>query len=453
MSLPANFRSHLRANNKKGEVLIGIIIALGVFMILSQAVMVLAFSAYDLVSYTRARISARHIASEEIETIRNAPYDDVGTIGGIPAGIFEQERQVLRNGQTYTVRTRIGYVDDEFDGTFPEDTLSTDYKRVRVDVSWGGLQESNFSEVTMVTDIAPDGIETEVGGGTLSILVFNALGEPVPQALVEVTANTNPPVDTSYFTSDTGRVVIPGAPICTSCYQITVSKDGYSTDRTYSVEEIENPTKPMATIIEANLTEISFTIDEYASLALVTVNTEDLEFTPLPNQVVRIYGEKKIGTDGLDNPVYKFDQEIVTDSTGTLTIEELEWDTYHLELPDDTTNDIAYTNPLNPLAVSPGEDVNLQIALTPDTESSLSLNFQNSSNELVASVAATLKDDTGFEASATTGLDGSVNFGQVFFNNLEDKLYTIIATASGYLPYQNTIVVNGDTKSTGLLSQ
>lgn len=435
----------------RGEVLIGIIIALGIFMILSQAVMVLAFSAYDLVSYTRARISARHIALEEMETIRNAPFDDVGTIGGIPSGIFEQERQVFRNGQTYTVRTRVNYIDDPFDGLSPTDTLPTDYKRVRVDVSWGGIAQSSFSEVTIVTDIAPDGIETLEGGGTLSILVFDANGEPVPQAQVQiVAASTTPPVNTSYFTSDTGRVTIPGAPICTSCYQITVTKEGFSTDRTYSVSEIENPLKPQATVLEQQLTEISFTIDEFASLALVT--TSNTDFLPLPDQIVRVHGEKIIGTDGLDNPVYKFDQDVVTDASGALNIEELEWDTYHIALPPDSTSDIAFTNPISPLAVAPNEIINLQVALTTDSTSSLALRFRNSLDEPVASVAATLKDDTGFEATASSGVEGAPNFGQVFFEALEDKLYTIIATASGYTEHQSNITVSGDTTENILLN-
>lgn len=446
MSLPSTRKF------SQGEVLIGIIIALGIFVILSQAVMALAFSAYDLVSYTRARISARHIALEEIETIRNASFENVGTIGGIPSGIFEQERLVLRNGQSYTVRTRVNYIDDTFDGVSPADLLPADYKRVRVDVSWGGLAESSFSEVTLVTDIAPNGIETIVGGGTLAVLVFDASGEPVPQAQVRIEASTVPPIDTSYFTSDTGRVTLPGSPACTSCYKITVTKDGFSTDSTYSTSEVENPLKPQATILEAQLTETSFTIDRLSSLSLQSVSTEESGFAVLPNQIIRINGQKTIGTDGLDNPVYKFDQEVVTDGNGALSIDELEWDTYQLSLPSDSTSNIIYSNPISPFTVAPSESTNLLVALTADDGPSLALNFQDSSSAPVASVAAILKDNLGFEASASSGIEGTASFGQVFFNSLEDKLYTLIATASGFVEHQSNITVNGDTIETILLN-
>ena len=221
----------LLPRNRRGDTIIGVLIALAIFLILSQAIVSLAFSVYDLIAFTRSRVSARNIALESMEIIRNAPYDDVGTTGGIPDGIFTQEQSVNRNGQAYTIRTRISYVDDPFDGVAPDDTLPTDYKRVRIDVSWGGIQASTASEVTLVSDIAPQGVETTTGGGTLSILVFDANGNPVPQAQVHLVASTtSPPVDTSYYTSDLGRVTIPGAPTCDSCYQITVTKDGYSTD-------------------------------------------------------------------------------------------------------------------------------------------------------------------------------------------------------------------------------
>lgn len=446
MSLPATGKF------SRGEVLIGIIIALGIFVILSQAVMALAFSAYDLVSYNRARISARHIALEEIETIRNASFEDVGTIGGIPSGVFEQERKVQRNGQSYTVRTRVNFVDDPFDGVSPADLLPADYKRVRVDVSWGGLAESSFSEVTIVTDISPKGIETVAGGGTLSVLVFDASGQPVPQATVHVEASTTPPVNASYYTSDTGRVTLPGSPVCSSCYKISVTKNGYSQDRTYSTTEIENPLKPQATILEAQLTETSFTIDKFASLSLRSVGTESQNFSALPNQIIRLHGQKIIGTDGLDNPVYKFDQEVVTDGNGALSIGELEWDTYEISLPPDNPSHIAYSNPISPFSVAPTTRTNLLVSLAAVTGQSLALNFLDASSSPVASVAATLKDSQGFEASASSGVSDAANYGQVFFDSLENKLYTLIATASGFLEHQSNITVNGDTAVTILLN-
>ena len=437
---------------KKAQALIGVIIALGIFLILSQAVLTLAFSIYDLISYTRARVSARHIALESMEIVRNASYDNVGTVGGIPNGIFIQEQTIDRNGQGYTIRTSIVYIDDPFDGVSPLDTLPTDYKRVRIDVSWGGIAESNLSEVTVVTDIAPQGIETTIGEGTLSILVFDAAGQPVPQASVQIVAtDTTPPVNATYFTSDLGRVTLPGSPVCNSCYQITVTKAGMSTDRTYSTSEVENPTKPLVTVLGGQLTETSFNIDEFARLELTSFGEGPI-FVALPNQIIRLRGEKTIGTNGLDEPVYKFDQELVTDSGGQLSIEELEWDNYHISLPSDSTVDIAGTNPISPFSVIPLDDVVLLVSLAPDNGSSLLAQFEDGSGGLVTLAEATLTDGLGYESTNTSGIEGTPNYGQVFFGSLEDKVYTLTVTTPGFLEYTSDISIIGDSNERIILT-
>jgi len=436
---------HLSKKLKSGQSLIGVIIAIGIFVILSQAVVTLAFSAYDLISFTRARISARHIAIESIETIRNVSYNNVGTIGGIPSGIFPQEQQIQRNGQIYTIRTNIIYVDDPFDGTAPDDILPTDYKRVKIEVSWGGIRPSSFNEVSLVTDIAPRGVETMQGGGTISILVFDSLGKPIPQAEVRIVAQeVNPPVNATYYTNSSGRLILPGAPICSSCYQISVTKTGMSTDRTYSTSEIANPTKPHITVIESQLTEVSFSIDLFARLNISTRGASPI-FPALGGQTLRIRGEKIIGTDGLDNPVYKFDQDVITDINGNLTIEQLEWDNYYISLPPDSTMEIAGTNPISPISANPGNNINLLVSLVPDNAGSLLAVFRDSTNSPVASVATTLKDNSGYEATAASGQSQDPNFGQVFFDGLADKAYTLIATASGFLENISNIDIRGDT--------
>lgn len=442
----------LPVQTKRAQIYIGVIISIGIFLILSQAVASLAFSVYDLVGYTRARVSARNIAQEQIELIRNAPYDDVGTVGGIPAGIFEQTETTSRNGLTYTTRTRISYVDDPFDGVAPTDTLPNDYKRVRVDVSWGGIAESRASEVTLVTDISPKDIESSVGGGTLSILVFDANGQPVSQAEVQISETvTNPQVNATYYTSDTGYVTLPGAPACNTCYQITVTKAGMSTDRTYSTSEVTNPTKPLATVLDGQLTEVSFSIDNFASLSLTTLGAKP-DFPALGGQIVRVRGEKTIGTDGLDNPVYKYDQDVVTDAGGALSIDQLEWDNYHILLPVDTTMQIAGLNPLSPISINPSDSINLLVSMVPKNGSSLLSSFEDGSGNLVASVSATLSDGTGFVATDSSGVSGQPDFGQTFFNGLADKVYTLIATASGFVDFNNSVTISGDVNERIILT-
>ena len=121
-------------NKQTGEVYIGVLIALALFAMLSQTVILLANTGYELIGFTRARNVARELAAQKIEYARNLPYDSIGTVGGIPAGTLVQTENVPINGQEYKVSTEVVYVDDPFDGVAPTDIVPNDYKRVRIDV-------------------------------------------------------------------------------------------------------------------------------------------------------------------------------------------------------------------------------------------------------------------------------------------------------------------------------
>jgi len=214
---------------QKGQTFIGFLISVAILTILSSALFTLVLTSYEMITFTRARVTARHLGQQYLENIRNLAYEDIGTQGGIPTGQLPQTVNLVRNGLNYRVKTDIVYVDDPFDGSVPADFLPTDYKRIRVDVSWEGLAESDINPVTLITDIAPKGLESAEGGGTLSVLVFNANAEPVGQAVVTIIANeVTPQINLSLLTNDSGRLFLPGAPACDACYQITATKDGYS---------------------------------------------------------------------------------------------------------------------------------------------------------------------------------------------------------------------------------
>src|SRR3972149_3728932 len=92
-----------------GQSLVGILIALAVFSILGHAIFTLTSSSFTLVALSRARTTARHLAQEKIEFIRNLPYDNVGTAGGIPSGPLPQTENLTRNGLNFLVTTSVIY--------------------------------------------------------------------------------------------------------------------------------------------------------------------------------------------------------------------------------------------------------------------------------------------------------------------------------------------------------
>jgi hypothetical protein len=433
-----------------GQTLLSTIIGIAIFLILANALFTLIRGTFQVTSFNRARITARHLAQEKIEFIRNLTYDDVGTVGGIPAGPLLQEETISRNGLSYTVKTDIIYVDDTFDQTVPSDLLPTDYKRVRVEVSWDGLAASRKNPVVFVTDIAPRGVETTANGGTLSIFVIDANGQPVPQADVQITASTTPQVNLSLQTGDNGRIILPGAPTCTACYQLTATKSGYSSERTYGTNEIANPAKPHLTILTNQLTEITFSIDQLSNLSILTTSNRATSFAPLGNVSFQMRGSKTLGTSTDGTPVYKYNQTLTTDSSGSLVLSNIEWDTYQLLMNTGSSLDFSGTNPKLPIILNPGSSSTISLATDTHTTNSLLVTFVNATQQQIASVSGTLTGAT--PETILSGESTNPDFGQVFFPNLSATSYQLTATASGYIDYSSSISVSGRTQETVVLT-
>jgi len=260
---------------KKGFTLIEALIAVFLIVIIFVGIVGAFVASMKILVQSKARATALSLANQRIEEIRNLPYDDVGTVGGIPQGEIPQTETRTLNGIEFTIKTTIIYIDDPFDGVAPDDPIPSDYKRVKVKVSWPTMIGG---EVTLISDISPKGIETTEGGGTLLITVLNASGEPVGQAEVRVKNDqVSPSIDATYLTDDYGNLLLPGAPASTEAYQVWVEKSGYSSQRTYSRTEIANPLKPHLSVYEGELTEASFAIDLLGSLSIETRAQESFD--------------------------------------------------------------------------------------------------------------------------------------------------------------------------------
>jgi hypothetical protein len=428
----------------KGQTLISVLISLALFSILSHALFTLVTSSYSISTFNRARTSAKHLAQEKIEEIRNMPYDSIGTVGGIPSGSILQTQTVPINGLNYIIKQSVIYIDDPFDQQVPRDLLPTDYKRVRVDISWEGLAASGKNPVTLISDISPAGIETTSGGGTLSVLVFDSNVLPVQQAEVTIVATTTiPQVNLTLKTDVNGRVILPGAPTCkTPCYQITVTKSSYSTDRTYSSTEVANPDKPNLTVIVGKLSEVSLSIDKLSTINIFSTKDKNNNFDPLPNITFNMRGEKTIGTDDDDQPVYKYKKTLTTDSTGKVTTPNLEWDNYHITVGSGI-GDISAANPYLPVILLANKNIDFKFAISTHSSNSVLVTFVNPASVQIASVSARLYDGAGFETTASSGASPNPDFGQIFWANLTKKIYHLAASASGYLNFNGNIDVAG----------
>ncbi|MFZ2555941.1 MAG: carboxypeptidase-like regulatory domain-containing protein [Minisyncoccia bacterium] len=218
------------------------------------------------VSNNKARAGAIALANERLEYIRSLPYNSIGTVGGIPAGLIAQSETIVLNDVTYTRRTFVSYEDDPNDGTGGADSngVIIDYKAAKSSVSW--TVRGNVHTLTLVSRVSPPGIETSIPGGTLSFNVLDAALVPVSSAQIRIVNTTlNPAIDMTTYTDLAGLASVIGAPPG-SGYQISVSKSGYSNAQTYGTTATNtNPIPAHLGVALNQTTAATFAIDVTSS--------------------------------------------------------------------------------------------------------------------------------------------------------------------------------------------
>jgi len=247
------------------EMLVGISIISMVFVTLFASFQAMLTFA----ERNRLRANALMLANEHIEVIRALPFDSIGTVAGLPSGTIPQLVTITYDNHAYTRRTFIQYVDDPSDGLGAADTLTADYKRIKVEIGYE-FRGSTHS-FSLVTTIAPKSQESLAGAGILRINVVDATNDPVPLASIHLLNSTvATSVDISTFTNASGTISFPGA-WAGGGYEIFISKDGYSSAQTY-VSDVANPnpTPSPYNVAENSITEVFFKIDLLSSIHLLT---------------------------------------------------------------------------------------------------------------------------------------------------------------------------------------
>ena len=263
-------------NRSRGMTFIDTVVGVSIMLLIFLGVFAAFQLSVDVVLNNKARAGAIALANERMEYIRSLTYSQVGTVGGIPAGVIPQYETIALNGVTYTRRTYIQYADDAGDGLGGFDTngITADYRALRSDVYW--TSRSGERHITVLSRMSPggSGIESTVPGGTLTLNIVNSASQPVSSAQIHVTNPSTTPaslaVDFITYTNVNGTASFIGA-TSTGAYQITVTKSGYSTAQTYSVTSQNTSPNPGHLTVSANQTTSgTFGID---LLAQKTINT------------------------------------------------------------------------------------------------------------------------------------------------------------------------------------
>ncbi len=341
---------HKKSENKQQAfTLVEMVIGIGIFMVLAVAVIGAYAALTSTIKAARLKVITSSLAAEQLEVVRNLPYSDVGTISGNPNGSLPDQvnpTQVSREGVDFDIYYEVTFLDDPADGTIlaGTDANPADYKQVKMFV----FNTLTSQTATFITNISPKGLEAMGIGGALSIVVFNATGQPVPGTTVSITnALLNPTISLSRTTDNAGRVLEVGLPASVNGYHITATKTGYTSDQTYPItQQNPNPINPDATVAVGVVTAVSLQIDLVSTLNLRTL---DKVCQPVNGVGVNVKGAKLVGT----NPdVLKFNQNF-TSAGGLITLSNLEWDTYYPTLIPGQGYLLRGTSPVQEVTVLP----------------------------------------------------------------------------------------------------
>ncbi len=526
--------------------------------------------ALDTTNQVQAKTTAVSLANARLELLRSMTYDDIGTVGGIPQGSIPQVETVTINGRDFTIRTLIYWVDDPADGLGADDVnqITTDYKEAKVEVSWETRRGSD--QIFLLTRMTPRGMESTVGGGTLTVNVFNANLQPVEGADVRIlNTTTTSTIDTIRSTNVDGAAVFGGAPAAPQ-YQLFVTRPGYSSAQTHQATTTNpNPTTQPVTVVAGENTTLLFQIDrvsqlvlrtlapgvtntitdDFSSLNLVAATTSltwtgsvwelaggpssyesngsllttpfapsplarwetlqvdavtgpdtslrvqvlgglgtsslavipnsdlagnetgfttspinllpldvseypviALQFlltsatssaspllqswqlsyteteTTVPNVDLELRGSKVIGQDGAGVNIPKLQEVVTTDTTGAVTVTDLEWDQYRITAQG--TWVVSSACPFVPIDISPNSTTNIDLTVVPAPARSLRVGVRGSGGAPLSGAEVTLSSsDAGLSVSQTTNSCGQVWFGSGL-SEADD--YQVNVTAPGY---------------------
>lgn len=488
MDLPIKYKS------SKAFTIVELAIAVAIFGIISTGLVAIFTSGIQLVRSNQFTVAAVNVANEKIEVIKNLPYSEVGTIGGIPSGSIPQTATETLNGREFTITTSIRYIDDAYDDVAPTDTVNTDYKQVRLQVSWE--DSSDPDPVTLTANISPNGLETTEGGGTLWIEVYDPLTEsidPVADATVTIEApDVTPAVSITSTTDENGRYILIGAPPGIEAYHVTITKDGYSTAQTYDRDPVTNPNPLPAhlNVVEGQVTTEYFQIsplvdsltvrfqedDDKVTLChiqsgaetTITVSTNSVD-THIVNHgdylgpcngdydhtkdgvatTFLIHGEKSIGTDLEGLPIYKYSQTLTTNTSGEVTISDFESDTYHIIYDEEAEDYVITAHSLAlPMILLPSTVSYITFDLAPYEEYTALLNIVDHDGLPLTDATVHVYDGASYDQTQY-----SYHYGQVFFSGLFPTSYSIEISQDGYDTYTGTLIIAGNENQTLTLSE
>lgn len=379
------------SREQRGLTLVEVLVGTAIFLTVAVAAYGSFAGLFKIVNLAQYQELAINVANEQMEIIRNMPYQDVGVVGSLLNGNVPHIQTITRGGVQFNVEAIIRGIDLPADGVAggtPNDTNPLDNKLVSLTVSCAAC--GNTQPLTITGQVAPLALENTGNTGSIFVHVHDSSGKPIQGANVAVT-NTQTSQTTNDVTDDTGTLALVGVPPGANAYHIVVTKTGYSSDQTYP-----GGNNPDTNVVTGQVSETYFFIDKVSSFVIASVSPT---CQPVPNYDFHLTSSKETAPG-----VPKYSQNKQTDGSGQLTLSSLEWDTAGYTLtPTDAAYDLSGSNPMSPIALNPGATVNLQLVAVPHDQSALMISVIDDTTKQPISGAAVRLYGNGYDETETTG--------------------------------------------------
>ncbi len=360
----------------------------------------------------KVRTLAGALANEQMEYLRNLPYDSLSTQNGtiLPHGTIPDSQTVTRGGVSLTLNTAIIFVDDAFDGcaipagpgvyectdgtvSNAQDVVPVDYKRINVEALKVGTPTVL---VKLSSNAAAKAAETPTNTGIILVKIIDAEGLPVADATVDITNNDNS-VTIQGLTNAQGYLFVANLPPDNqNGYHIVATKNGYSTDFTTSrTSQNPNQFQPDVDVNIQQVTIQTLAIDRLADMVVTVVSESG---TPVTNVSITATSNKITATNP-DTPKNIYNQ--TTDGSGVATFSDIEWDSYSLSTPSGYY--LVNTSPYQDVSVDPNTSLAVTFVVTTDV-SWPQLNSVAPASGVTGTILDVALDGEDFDGSSTVKL-------------------------------------------------
>lgn len=215
---------------KKGSGLAELIIAMTILNLILLSLIPSFIYTSKATLRNNFRTNAYNLGIRQLERIKSLDYEEVGVKNGNPSGIIDYTKTEQRAGVNYLLKTRITWVDDPADETYPFDNDPRDFKRVQVYINLPST--SGLGTQVFTTDITRQSQEQIALGGNIEVNVIDAENNPLEDALVKVLNGPTSPTET--FTDEAGKTtfVMLDESVEEGDYSLSAELDSYVAEPT-----------------------------------------------------------------------------------------------------------------------------------------------------------------------------------------------------------------------------